>query len=703
MDAAVAYGAHPSASNPEAAAALRAEALEKVQQKFAKLISWKQLRKQILQGYHKHTKISPIAAIPHKSRLFRMILDLSSKGQRNTTTKSVNELTDETAAPYQSMAELGNVVGRFIVLLANADPNKGPIVFCKLDIKDGFWRMCVPENKELEFCYVLPKLPNDPDPDDIQLVVPAALQMGWTSSPAFFCAATETGRDLADYLQAQPELPPHPLEDHMIDPIDPNILQLPNLTTLLRTPAAHSSFRHLFEVFVDDFCAGLQSTDPAILRHYSRALLHAIHQIFPPPAATGHDGEDPISQKKLILEGEGVWDTRKEILGWIFDGINLTMELPKTKADSLRTAITSLLHGQKLEVKQFESFLGKCQHACFAIPGGKALLAPLYRALHSANRGNQCFIHIHRGSAQAEALEDLRTMFKIIASRPTHCKQLHPRSPDYIGYCDACNYGAGGIWISGIKTIRPIVWRIQWPPQVVEAIQSKKLTINDLEMAGVLLQFLVLEPLVPMRHTQTAVWCDNTSAVSWTNKMSSRRSLIGQQLARALALRLLATEASHLAALSIAGLDNTLADLASRSFKQTGKSGNYNLTDVDFLTKFCSDFPLTPQNSSWLLLRPNIKVSSRVFTLLQGGTLPTGSWTRLPKCGCDIGLTGPTSATSITWAPFSPALQESNELTSSPALPAMYVKGMRVKDTRSASAQFRTRYAPSARPSSWTT
>ena len=103
--------------------------------------------------------------------------------------------------------------------------------------------MCVPENKKLEFCYVLPKLLFDPDTNDIQLVVPATLQIiGWTSIPAFFCAATETGQDLADYLQAQPELPPHPMEHHMLDPIDPNILQLPNLTNLLQTPAGHNSF-----------------------------------------------------------------------------------------------------------------------------------------------------------------------------------------------------------------------------------------------------------------------------------------------------------------------------------------------------------------------------------------------------------------------------------------------------------------------------
>ena len=70
LDQAVAYGAHPSAERPEAARALREEALEKVEQKFAKLVPWKELRKQIVAGLKKRVKASPIAAIPHKSQLF---------------------------------------------------------------------------------------------------------------------------------------------------------------------------------------------------------------------------------------------------------------------------------------------------------------------------------------------------------------------------------------------------------------------------------------------------------------------------------------------------------------------------------------------------------------------------------------------------------------------------------------------------------
>ena len=81
LDQAVAYGAHPSAQKPEAAKACRAEALEKVGQGQVEIRSWKELRAEIKAGLRTNTKVSPIAAIPHKSRLYRMILDLSKKGQ----------------------------------------------------------------------------------------------------------------------------------------------------------------------------------------------------------------------------------------------------------------------------------------------------------------------------------------------------------------------------------------------------------------------------------------------------------------------------------------------------------------------------------------------------------------------------------------------------------------------------------------------
>jgi len=63
LDAAVKRGAHPSACTPDAQACLRKETFDKVQQGQAKLIPWAVLRKNL----PPNLKISPLAAVPHKS------------------------------------------------------------------------------------------------------------------------------------------------------------------------------------------------------------------------------------------------------------------------------------------------------------------------------------------------------------------------------------------------------------------------------------------------------------------------------------------------------------------------------------------------------------------------------------------------------------------------------------------------------------
>ncbi len=216
LEAAIAKGSHPSAMEPEVATQLRAETLEKVAQGYARLVTWAELK----DDTPKNLKISPIAAIPHKSRGYRMILDLSH-GVRleDVQHPSVNEVTNPDIAPKEAMGELGNVLPRLIYAVATAPDAKGPILFSKLDIKDGYWRMVVPEEDEWHFAYVLPK--EHPD-EPTQLVIPSSLQMGWCDSPAYFCAASETGRDVAEELAAKPtgSLPEHPLEGMLLRPED---------------------------------------------------------------------------------------------------------------------------------------------------------------------------------------------------------------------------------------------------------------------------------------------------------------------------------------------------------------------------------------------------------------------------------------------------------------------------------------------------
>jgi hypothetical protein len=134
LEAAIKKGAHPSAMAPEAAEQLRSETLEKVEQGYARLVKWDDIR----DHPPRNLKVSPIAAIPHKSRLFQMILGLSH-GVRlhGIQFLSINGATNKRVAPAEAMSELGTVLPCLSYAMANAPDGGDPILFSKLDIKDG--------------------------------------------------------------------------------------------------------------------------------------------------------------------------------------------------------------------------------------------------------------------------------------------------------------------------------------------------------------------------------------------------------------------------------------------------------------------------------------------------------------------------------------------------------------------------------------
>ena len=220
LDAAVAQGPHASALKDDAIEQIQAEAREKESQGFAKIFEWKDLRR----DPPRSLKLSPLAMIPHKSRKYRAILDLSfALMVAGHLLPSVNDATRR-QAPEEAMDQIGSVLPRIIEALANA-PLEGDVMLSKLDVSDGFWRMVCEEGEEWNFAYVLPSKPGQ----DVEIVVPSALQMGWVLSPPFFCAASETARDVAASYAAEPlgSLPQHPLEDMMMPPEEDELFWLP--------------------------------------------------------------------------------------------------------------------------------------------------------------------------------------------------------------------------------------------------------------------------------------------------------------------------------------------------------------------------------------------------------------------------------------------------------------------------------------------
>jgi hypothetical protein len=173
-----------------------------------------------------------------------------------------------------------------------------------------------------------------------------------------------------------------------------------------------------------------------------------------------------------------------------------------------------------------------------------------------------------------------------LASRPTHVDELVQKDLDYTGYCDASAFGAGGIWFGANKHLEPIVWRVQWPKDVTDAVVSTPnpkglVTNSDLEMAGVLLQEAVLEAHLGPNHmslAQTAIGCDNSPAVSWATRMATRSaSPISFCLLCGLAMRQRLTKSAPPAVFHVAGVENILADVAPRPVK--GVASHFHLLE----------------------------------------------------------------------------------------------------------------------------
>lgn len=194
MQATIMRGPHASAMHPDARTQLYAEVHKKIKLGQARLVVWNNIKDNPLP----ELKISPVAMIPHKSRQFRAILDLSFPVKLNDGTEvpSVNGTSTKTG-PGGAIDQIGHALRCIIHAFAATDPN-AKIFMAKWDIKDGFWHLDCEQGQEWNFAYVLP----DQDTLSLQLVVPTSLQMGWIESPPYFCTVSETARDIAkQYMQ----------------------------------------------------------------------------------------------------------------------------------------------------------------------------------------------------------------------------------------------------------------------------------------------------------------------------------------------------------------------------------------------------------------------------------------------------------------------------------------------------------------------
>jgi hypothetical protein len=175
---------------------------------------------------------------------------------------------------------------------------------------------------------------------------------------------------------------------------------------------------------------------------------------------------------------------------------------------------------------------------------------------------------------------------------------------------------------------------------VSESNPTGTLTNSDLEMAAVVLQLNVLEPLVAtMRHKSVHIHSDNTPSVAWWTKMATKtaKSDAAHRLVRGLAIRQRLLESSPVNITHVAGKENTLADItASEAITQID-------ADAAFLTHFDNLFPL--QGRYWQRASPPPELLSNVILTLRGQRLTLQRW--MVPSGPPIGAGGPSTALNV--------------------------------------------------------
>ena len=163
-------------------------------------------------------RISPPGCVPQRDRRPRWICDYSFY--------DVNQETIELFA--EDAMQFGHALERFLRQILLADPALGPVLIMKLDISDGFYRICLNPNDIPKLGVVFPTLPGQ----QRLVAFPLVLPMGWKNSPPIFSTATETIADLANkHINDASHHPvPHPLstlastfESYNANPLSPTL------------------------------------------------------------------------------------------------------------------------------------------------------------------------------------------------------------------------------------------------------------------------------------------------------------------------------------------------------------------------------------------------------------------------------------------------------------------------------------------------
>jgi hypothetical protein len=286
----------------------------------------------------------------------------------------------------------------------------------------------------------------------------------------------------------------------------------------------------------------------------------------------------------------------RDLIGFAFDGVKQLVYLPRAKALAYIKEMHRMLCRKTVSLKQLQMLVGKLRHVPIILPVAKGFFSPINNAM----QGSPKLVGLGANSKLRKVLEDLISILWLLSLRPTHVQELVPAMSHFAGYHDAAAEGAEGVWLSLCDNKPPMIWCKEFPTDIAADVVSENtphshLTNLDLELAvEVLAVGVALDRINNRKHTPLGKLCNNTPTVSWIDKLASKAtSPTAGCLLRGLTFMLYHSHAGRLTTVHVRGMENVMADIASRPSKaQNLFHSTHAFTDLDFCSLFDTMFPL---------------------------------------------------------------------------------------------------------------
>ena len=572
-------------------------------------------------------RLSPTGVVPQKARRDRIIVDYTFSGVNQATTVEAPD----------SM-QFGHAFHRYLERLHRADTRHGPVYMSKTDIADAFMQIWL-ELQSIPTLAALLPIQNNESP---LVAFPMVLPMGWVHSPNYLCAVTETICDLTNARLHANDInwTPHHLSTLAASTptLQPTMFP-PGDVPDVRSRGPLQQPCNFTDVYMDDFIMACQL--PQNHRTAVRnTLFHCIDSVLRQLSPTDTNRKEPNSTKKL-QQGDASWSTVKIILGWKIDTIRRTIELPENRAIRLATLLDIPRHQHRTSVRKWQSLIGELRSMALALPGSRGLFSQLQSVLTSTMHQRLLLT-----PAVHDQLDDLRWLANDISSRPTRWGELVDSDPAFLGTVDACGIGMGGTWLDADAAHPPILWRAQFPPEIVTLLISSdcptgSITNSDLEQPALVTHPHVLLHHHDVRERTLAVLSDNTAAVSRELRGSTSVNSPSAYLCRLSSLHQRQFR-YRLQPSYLPGPLNTMADILSR---------RWDLNDSQLLHLFNTQYP---QALPWTLCPPTPEMNFAVTQALLTKPCPREFHQVDAPWQHPTPTSGTASVNNTTWTPTSP-------------------------------------------------